>query len=101
MDNTLTQSDTSIITRCNTLATAAAALSIAMYLDNVQQIGSLTAIAPGIALCCGLFGVVVSAWKMIRNFQLVYVVLTVWGVLPVAWTIYFLLVVHPASLRVE
>ena len=97
----MTQSDTSIITRCNTLATVAAVVSVAMCLNGVNQIGSLTAVAAGVALCCGLFGVVFSALKMIHNFQLVYVVLSVWGVVPVAWTIYFLLVVHPASLRVE
>jgi hypothetical protein len=93
-------SDDVIIVRANVLASIAALVSVLMCLTDIRQIGSLAAVVPASALCCGLFGLVFSAWQAFRNTRLLYVLFGLWAVIPVLWTICFLLVIDPASRRV-
>lgn len=91
-------SDTGTILRANTFATIAMLLSSAMWLVKIRQIGPLTAVAPGTALCCGLFGLVYSAWVAIRDSRPLFFLYCVWAAIPLMWTIYFLLVLHPSTI---
>ena len=89
--------DTQIIIRSNALATIGALASVTMWLTDIRQIGSPAAVAPGLALCCGLFGMVFSVWVTIRDSRPLYSLFSLWALIPLLWTIYFLLIIHPAS----
>ena len=91
-------SDIGMILRANTFATIGMILSVTMWLVGMRQIGLLTAVAPGTALCCGLFGLVYSGWIAIRDSRPLIFLFCVWAVVPLLWTAYFLLVLHPSTL---
>ncbi len=91
-------SDIRTILRANTFATIGMVLSATMWLLDIPQIGSLTAIAPGTALCAGLFGLVNSAWMGIRDLRPLIFLFCLWAAVPLLWTVYFLLVLHPSTI---
>jgi len=65
---------------------------------GVRQIGAVTALAPGAALCGGLFGFVFSLWTAVRESRWNILWLSAWSVVPLVWLVYFLLILHPSTM---
>lgn len=90
--------DARAIAKGNLFASVAAILSVLMWLTDTKQLGSITVIAPAVALGCGLFGVVFSIWVAIRDTRPHFLAYGLWAIAPLLWTAYYLLVLHPDSL---
>jgi hypothetical protein len=90
------KSDSSVIVRSNALASVAAVASVTMTLIGIRQTGSPAAAAPALSLCCALFGIVFSVWIAVRDCRPLYLLLGVWALVPLLWSVYYLLVIDPA-----
>ena len=91
-------SETSTVAIINLVASVGAVLSVCMWLADIRQIASFTSVAPAAALCCGLFGAVFSIWIAIRDSRIRFLGFAVWAIVPLVWTVCYLLVLHPRSL---
>ena len=91
-------SETSTVAIINLVASVGAVLSVWMWLAGTKQIASFTSVAPAAALCCGLFGAVFAIWIAIRDSRIRFLAFAVWAIVPLAWTVYYLLALHPGSL---
>ncbi|QDV15601.1 hypothetical protein Pan153_02170 [Gimesia panareensis] len=97
-DEQASRSEQGVQVRAFQIATLSAAVSCVLWVWGYHQIGNVLAVFPGLALCVGLFAVTVGILGIVRYPRKGLVALTILACVPPAWSIYYLLILHPRSL---